>query len=190
MKELTYKSIFLIRVSELLNSCDDVLAVQPVLQAIYKDIHKETPLVKAIDVKLVESKYLFNYFYQIEPTSVYAIQVEHFDYKAFLWIERDEWCLDDGYFSIDRIAKELAKAEMFGRIPENVKELYQLLMDEYWSFKPVQFPVFDGLEPKDMDEVLSYDSNYVLAGKVLENIEVITRQDWDRLCDNEKHWFE
>ena len=190
MRALEYKSEFSRRVSAVLSSNNDVVAVKPLLQEIYSGLDQETPLVQAVDVTLVESKCLFSYFYQIEPTSSFAIQIEHFDYKVFLWIEQEEWCLGDDLFDIDRIAEELSSAQMFGRIPENVKELHQLLKEEYWDFRPVKFPIFEGQEPKDMEEVLSYDRSYVLAGTMLDNLEVIERQDWERLCENEKHWFE
>jgi len=190
MRELTYKLKFTERVSELLRSSEDVTVVQPAIQEIYDNLKQETPLAKDVEVTLVELSSLAGYFYQLDPTSPSAIMIEHVGYKSFLWQERYEWCLDDSYFNIDDIVGNLSDAELFRMFPENVRELHKLLKMQYWEFKPELFPLYDNRGPNDMREILSFDKNYVLAGLTLENIEVIRRQDWNRLCDNEERWFE
>jgi hypothetical protein len=115
--------------------------------------------------------------------------ITHTNYDAYLWTDCDGWCLDDSLFNVDKIAIELANAPLFNKVPENVKELENLLLENIWCFEPGKLPSFKANRPQDDFEVLSWDNEYVLTGTSLENLTVLRREEWDKLCHRENNWF-
>ncbi|WP_105103042.1 hypothetical protein [Microbulbifer pacificus] len=160
-------------------------------RALFAGIDLGYSLVKPFSIDLIETESLrYSIFYQSGPNlSKNAIQIAHVDYLAYLWKDGGEWCLDDELYQPLEIARKLVEAPLLKMIPENVKELENLLVNGFWGFG-YNLPKFDGGRPDDICEVLSWDSSNILIGTKLENISVVSRPEWDCLTNNENHWFE
>ncbi len=129
-------------------------------------------------------------FYQLDyGLSEEAIEISHVHYDAYLWKEDNHWCLDADHETPYEIARQLSEAPVFNKVPENVKHLLQLLQTGEWVFSE-HLPKFEGEPPRDTGEVISWDSNHILTGTRLNNLNVMTRREWDQLTHNENHWFD
>ena len=189
MKEANCKSEFVKNIEQLLDSTEDIGKVYSGLTGLYSCVLKETPLVNPIAISLVDAKILYHYFYQISPDYSETIEITEGNQNTYLWMDDGSWCLDDGFWNNSKIAQAMANSPMFNSVPENIRELYSLLNEKKWRFSSEELPVFGGRAPGDAREVLSYDENYILAGTNLDTISVISRKDWDDLCQRENNWF-
>ena len=191
MKKYEKIDSFKSEIHHLLSSLDDVKLAFEKIKPIYSDLILEIPLLKPFDIKLVKTKSLqYQVYYQSSPKmSKNSIVIVNNNYDAYLWVDCDGWCLDDSFNNVDEIASKLCKVPAFENIPESVRELKSLIVEGHWLYREGGFPVFGGEPPSDMREVLSWDSSDVLVGTNKENIEVMPRLEWQKLCERENSWF-
>ncbi len=150
------------------------------------------PLLVPYEISLVETEKLrYSEFYQAGPElSKYAIEIKGIEYCEYLWRDTGEWVFADEYYKPSDIAEQICKAGLFVSAPENVNDLRLLLAQGRWRYSSAEFPKFDGAEPADLLEVLSWDSKNVMVGTKLENIEVVSREEWIKLVIRESGWLE
>lgn len=144
------------------------------------------------EISLVKSEKLrYSEFYQAgAELSLYAIEIKGPKYREYIWRDAGEWVLADEFYKPNDIAREICKAGLFTQMPESVKDLKFLLTQRFWTFIPGEFPKYGGVPPEDLLEVLSWDNDFLLVGTKLENIEVISRDEWDSLLTRERSWLE
>ncbi len=189
MKDAICKSEFIKKVQQLLDSTVDVDKVNSRLPELYSCVLKEIPLINPIAMSIVDSTKLYHYYYQINPDFGKAIEIVEGEQNTYLWMDDGSWCLDDQFRSSAKIAKSMANSSMFNCVPENIRELNLLLTEKHWRFSTEDLPIFGGVPPADAREVLSYDDNYILAGTNLDTLSVLSRKEWDDLCQRENTWF-
>lgn len=121
-------------VHHLLSSMEDVKLACEKIKPIYSDLILDIPLLKPFEIELVKTKSLqYEVYYQSSPEmSKHSIAIINNSYEAFLWVDRDGWCLDDNFYNLDEIASSLCKAPAFENIPENVRELKSLIVEGRW----------------------------------------------------------
>ena len=142
-------------------------------------------------LKLIKTQSLkYRVFYEgsIDKSEL-SIMITHKGFEAYLWSDEGGWCLNDFDNNVEDIVEQLTLAPVINLVPENVKDLRKLLEEEYWSWNSGLLPGFNGKCPKDKDEVVSWDEDFILVGTKIENLEVIKRDDRAKLCEREKSWF-
>ena len=191
MKEHHLKKRFKDEISNILQSEKDLEEALKPLKGIYRSIGLSLSPAFPFKLELIETESIrYSVFYEGSPDmSKHTIMITNEGYEAYLWTDCDGWCLDDDYYDIEEISFQLSNAPIINKVPENVRELKKLLDDKYWSFNKGQLPSFEGDKPKDDDEVLSWDSAYVLTGTSLDNLASMKREEWDELCTREQNWF-
>ena len=187
MKKFDNTQLLEKKIFELLSKENDVSVACKKLSEIYCGLSQELPLLTPFQVKLVKSKSLqYSIFYQTPPKmSQYSIAILNHKYDAYLWTDCDGWCFDDLLYDLKDISKELSSPHVFEMIPQNVRELKSLIDEGYWLFLPDNLPTFDGNPPVDLREVLSWDPVNVLVGTSVQNMEIVTRKEWDNICKRE-----
>lgn len=191
MKQYNHKEQFVSNIHELLKVSSNIQTTTFELGKIYTEATNEIKLAKPFKIELIDSESIQYSVYYQEPINMSSqtISITHKGYNVYLWMDSEGWCLDDSFYGYNEISISLANAPLFDKIPENVKELRPLMLDEYWEFKINEMPFYTGIKPTDSEEVLSWDDRYLLVGTNIENITLVSREDWDRLCNNECHWF-
>ena len=191
MKEHHLKKRFKDEISNILLSEKDLEKALKPLKGIYHSIGLSLSPAFSFKLELIETKSIrYSVFYEGSPDmSKHTIMITNESYEAYLWTDCNGWCLDDHYYDIEEISFQLSNAPIMNKVPENVRELKKLLDDKYWSFNNGQLPSFEGDKPKDDDEVLSWDSAYVLTDTRLDNLASMKREEWDELCAREQNWF-
>lgn len=191
MKEYAGKRKLIESLAMVLEKNGDIDSTLEEFRALFANIDLGCSLAKPFSIDLIETERLrYSIFYQSGPDlSKNSIQISHVGYWAYLWKDGGEWCLDDEHYKALEIAQELVEAPLLKMIPENVKDLGSLLVKGFWRFG-YNLPKFDGGAPDDLGEVLSWDGSNILIGTKLENISVVSRAEWNRLTNNENHWFE
>ncbi|WP_020405311.1 hypothetical protein [Hahella ganghwensis] len=190
MKEHHLKHKFEAEAKRILESSHDLTMANNLFRAYYDSMLSFIPCGVPFQVEIIDTESIrYSVYYQSCPSmSEQALMITNVGYDAYLWMEDGGWVLDDDYYSTVEIAKALAETPLLNKIPENIRELKKLLDDGYWVFSPEQFPKFNDQPPCDTTEVLSWDDNYILTGTKSENMAIMTRNDWDKLCDREANW--
>jgi hypothetical protein len=73
-------------------------------------------------------------------------------------------------------------------MPEDVREILYLLGKESWSFS-LLLPYLSQKIPTDLDEIVSWDDDYLITGTTLENISLVSRDEWEEIKKRER-WYE
>lgn len=191
MKEYAEKRKLIRSLEGILEKNGDISSTIEEFRIVFASIDLGYSPIKPFSIDQIETEDLrYSVFYQSGPNlSKNAIQISHVDYWSYLWKDDDEWCLDGDLYTSLEIARELAETPLLKMIPENVKELENLLVKGFWGLSN-NLPKYDGGAPDDIEEVLSWDGSNILTGTKLENISVVSRAEWNRLTNNEKHWFD
>ena len=191
MKSYLFKKQFSDEIIKVLSAASRVEDALVPLSSVYEAIIKSLPFISQFQLSLVKTESLrYSVFYQGSPDmSENSIMISNVEYEAYLWIDSNKWCLDDDLYKVNEIAHQLSEAPLFNNIPENIRELEYLLKGKYWKFSTENLPCFGGEKPNDENEVLSWDKKYILAGTSLNNLAIIPRDEWNRLCNNESNWF-
>jgi len=191
MKKHEYLPIFEEKLIDILNHSKRIKPLFKKLNAAFKQIQLIIPLAKAVTIKLVETESLrYSVFYQSgNNLSKHAIVILHNNYENYLWFDGGELYFNDDNLYSDDIAKCLASIPTLVSYPETVKDLYWLIKSDLWNFSLHRFPKFNDKPPEDIDEVLSWDETHLMIGNSINNIEIVTREYWDKLCFKEKNWF-
>ncbi len=157
----------------------------------FKLVYKEIPLLLPYELNLVKTEELrYSEFYQTGPDlSEFAIEIKGSKYCEYLWKDLGDWVLADEFYTPAEIAEQVCNAPIFTQMPENVKELKWLLSEGCWRFMPEDLPKFGGITPEDSLEIISWDNQYLLVGTQLENIEMVSRDEWDRIRTRETYWL-
>ncbi|MEM9103930.1 MAG: hypothetical protein AAGB12_16600 [Pseudomonadota bacterium] len=174
-----------------LQSSIDIVETQKRLCLLYETLTQEIPCAKPFSISIIpikEIQYSFFYTPISKEMSLQALSITNTNYQAYLWLESQEWVLNDYDRDVVTISEELSKTPLLNKRPENIRELKYLVDNNFWIFRPEHFPVFSPEKPEDTDEVLSWDNQYVLAGTSASNMEIIKRSDWDALCRRDKDW--
>lgn len=177
-----YKQLF-----TALNEIESIETLMSAIHETFKLVYDELPLLIPYEISLVETEALrYSEFYQSGPElSRHAIEIRGIEYCEYIWRDTGEWVLADEYYNAEAIVQVICRAELFTQVPENVNDLMLLLRWRRWQFASQQLPNFGGLKPKDSLEVLSWDSNNLLVGTNIDNIEVVSRDEWDKLLARE-----
>ena len=175
----------------LLGSTSDLDLVISKLNLIYAQIISLFPLAKPIEIETINSNRLTSLgFYQLDPNiSDKVLHIKQKGFGAYLWYETPGWCIDDESNDIELISEQLVSTPFLENEPRSVKELRDLIKGDIWSFNKDLLPNFGGSSPKDNLEVLSWDLKNLLVGTHIDNITVISRDEWDKLCEREKGWL-
>ncbi len=192
MKTYPHRKKFIYNIESLLNRSVDVNYVLQEIRKIYSDIAIETPCMTRFSFDLVDTESLRNVeFYQIpsESLSNKSIEISHTKLIEYIWLEDGEWCYGDTEYGAQDIATALSEATFFKQYPETVKDLQKLLNDGLWVFEKSRFPSFGDARFSDFDEVLSWDEKHVMVGTTLENAEVVSIEEWNRITTNESSWL-
>lgn len=191
MKEHLYKNTFRDKIKNILVTENEVEKAYLAFQNEYHSLDKNLAPAFPFELELIETESLrYSVFYQGSvEMSERTIMITHKGYDAYLWTDIDGWNLDDDYNDVDEIVHHLALAPVIHKVPESVKELKKLLDEGYWSFNNGHLPSFKGEKPKDDVEVISWDSDFVLVGTKLDNLEIMKRNEWAKLCEREQNWF-
>ena len=132
-------------------------------------------------------------FYEPAERSEDSVRISHAAESRCVWKQYDVWTMDtytDYFEGPAEIAKALLQFEVFQQYPENVRELLAVLRNGLWTFGANSVPTFGGATPADVREVVSWDETNVLCGTTIANLQVVTRGEWQSLCDRESGWFE
>ncbi|TQV88588.1 hypothetical protein [Aliikangiella coralliicola] len=191
MKEHHYKNTFRDNIKNILITEKDVEKAFLAFQDEYHSLDKNLAPAFPFELELTETESLrYSVFYQGSvEMSEQTIVITHKGYDAYLWTDIDGWNLDNEHTDVDEIVRQLSSAPIINKVPESVKELKKLLDDGYWSFNNGQLPSFKGERPEDDKEVFSWDSDFVLVGNKLDNLEIMKRNEWAKLCEREQNWF-
>ena len=175
----------------LLCSTSDLDVVIYELGVIYSQVNSLFPLAKSVEIETINSNRLTSLgFYQLDPNiSDKVLHIKQKGFSAYLWYETRGWCIDDESNNIEFISEQLVSTPFLENEPKSVKELYDLIKGEIWSFNKGLLPNFGGNRPKDHNEVLSWDFKNLLVGTHSDNIAVVSRDEWDRLCERENGWL-
>lgn len=178
-------------IASLLDSTSSLNIVISELNLIYAQVISLFPLAKPVEIEVISSNKLTSLgFYQLDPNiSDEVLHIKQKGFSAYLWCETLGWCIDDESNDIKFISDRLVSTPFLDNEPRSVKELYDLLKGGIWSFNKDLFPNFAGNRPNDDIEVLSWDLKNVLIGTHIDNITVVSREEWDRLCEREIDWL-
>lgn len=162
------------------------------MKVAFELVYREIPLLIPYELNLEETEKLrYSEFYQAGPElSKFAIEIKGPKYCEYIWRDTGEWVLADEFYTAKDISVAIGKANLFTQVPETVKDLMLLLTQGFWKFIPGELPKYGGAEPEDTLEVLSWDAKNLLVGTKLENIEVISREEWDNLSARETSWLQ
>ncbi len=117
-----------------------------------------------------------------------AIKVYQGEDSYFIWKEDTNWYLDDYYHCTNHdISIKLSEFKVL-QIPANVFEIQKLITNGLWKFDKNNIPKLSEIEPDDVEEVISWDDQHVLIGTTVENLEVVSREEWVKIMQREK-WF-
>ena len=178
------------KVEALLNSTRNVDLARDKIEAIYKDILDDYPLANPISVDISVTEKLRNsVFYQTPAEWMSEKHINIDSGRFYLWVEQGEWCLNDECFGIASISDKLDQSEILHRDPDSVRDLKELILAGYWEFSAKELPIFSGPKPCDLDEVLSWDEINILMGTTKENMNVVTRTEWDSIISRERDWL-
>ena len=190
MKQIENISVYAHKFHEAFQKAEGVAEALAFLSEAYKEISDCHPYFNPFKLKLIDTKSIQHTVYYQEPPGISdeTIEITNTAYDGHIWKDDDGWCLDDRYWGVDRISQELAKCFLYTNYPENVKELKVLLEGRFWNLCQT-LPNFGGKTPEDMNEVLSWDEQYILVGTKLDNIAIMSKADWEELCQRENNWF-
>ena len=190
MKPYRRLKLFKEKIEILLSSTKDVDVARNEIETLYKNILKDYPLAKPVIVAVsITEKLRNNVFYQtpIEWMSEKYIDIDSGNFN--LWVERDEWCLNDEHFDITLISNSLAQSEILHRDPDSVRDLMELILGGHWEFSCKELPKFSVCIPNDLGEVLSWDERNILIGTTKENMSMVSRDEWGSIISREKDWY-
>lgn len=192
MKSIVVKKDVFNKLERALYKSDSTVELIDKIGDAFRVVYEEVPLSIPYKISQVETETLrYSEFYQSGPDlSKFAIEVSGPEYCEYIWRDSKEWVMADQFYEPAEIAKKMCKAPVFNQTPESVKDLNLLLRAGYWKFIPEMFPKFGGNPPGDQLEVVSWDFQNLLIGTKLENIGLVSREEWDNILTREKHWFE
>ncbi len=178
-------------IESLLRSTSNLDVVIYELGLIYSQVSSLFPLAKSVEIETINSNRLTSLgFYQLDKKiSDKVLHIKQKGFGAYLWHETRGWCIDDESNDIEFISEQLVSTPFLDNEPKSVKELYDLIKGEIWIFNKNLFPSFGGSCPKDRIEVLSWDLKNLLIGTNIDNMAVVSREEWDKLCEREKGWL-
>ena len=179
----------------LVSAIDNVQTVDVLIEKIreaFEIIYRELPLLVPYQINLeITEKLRYTEFYQAGPElSKHAIEIKGPKYCEYIWRDTGEWVLADEFYTAKEISAEICNSKLFTQVPETVKDLMFLLTQGYWKFVTVGLPKFGGVKPEDSLEVLSWDTQNLLVGTKLENIEILSREEWNNLAARETNWLQ
>ena len=192
MKQISSKTQIYNDLLDALNELDTTDKLIECVRKSFKLAYVELPLLVPYEINLVEIESLrYSVFYQSGPeVSNYAIEIKGPKYCEYIWRDTGVWVLADEFFTPENIAENICKADLFTQMPESVRDLRFLLAHGYWGFIPEELPKFSGGRPRDSLEVLSWDMDYLLVGTTLENVDVVSRVEWDNISSREINWIQ
>ena len=172
-----------------LGQTDDVLELSELLSRIYGDVSEKRSWLSEFSVSLDRTiHHMDDWDYCKGFHSVDAIVINQgFGEARVIWREGDEWSLSDRYTGHLVIAKQLSKWPSL-EMPEDVREILYLLGKESWSFS-LLLPYLSQKIPTDLDEIVSWDDDYLITGTTLENISLVSRDEWEEIKKRER-WYE
>lgn len=196
MKNIESRDIIFEKITSSLTLFDTIEDTLNKLKAAFDLIYQEEPLIKPCTFRLTKTNKL-PYFDRncFWPNSMSQLAIEISDPSCcehalqHLWRDGDEWNFAEEYNTPATIAREICNAPIFTNIPECVHDLDYLLVCNAWTFILERMPTFDGNPPKDQLEVISWDKKFVLVGTQIENIEVLSREEWSNILSRETAWL-
>ncbi|HEX9061283.1 MAG TPA: hypothetical protein VF941_13975 [Clostridia bacterium] len=167
-----------------LNQNIDIDIVCNEINICFKSVNLESEYIKNFEIGLVPTKDVISepWFYDPKYYSEKAIEISQSKQKKYIWIENGKW-ENDYHNSNDKIAGYLSDWSCF-EFPKNIKSMLYLIREGHRTLNP-NLPILSEKTIIDTNEVYSWDDKYVLTGTSIENIAMITIEQWERIVKNE-----
>ena len=173
----------------LLQTCAEIDLLFPELRKYFEFISRQVPWIDSFMLTCEKtSQHIEFYYYDPETQSAEAIVLKQNSEFQFLFREEDHWNLNDEVRDNEEIAREILTWSAL-RDPQTVREVMDLIKNGFWRFDAQQIPKLSGEPPVDLREVISWDDKCVLTGTTIQNMDVITREEWQRIVARE-HWYD
>lgn len=190
MKQVENIDKYILRFRDALHKARSISDALTLLSTVYKELENDHTYFGSFKLELIDTRRIQSIIYYQKPPGISdeTIKISSHGYEGYIWKDSDGWCLDDDYWGADKISRELVKCFVCANFPENVRELKDLLKGGFWALRP-NLPCFGGLPPDDINEVISWDNRFVLVGTKIDNLVVVSRDEWEELCKREQNWF-
>lgn len=148
----------------------------------YDNINKEFPWCNPFSVTIEETRdHITPWYYHPDTQSKNCVVVRQNVEVHAIWKEEDLWSLDDESNDIKIISNHLCQWKALDSL-RSVRGIKFLIEKGFWLFDAAIIPKLSGAPPDDMEEVISWDLKNILAGTKADNLYIVTREEWDRIC--------
>ncbi|QDT40278.1 hypothetical protein Pan241w_03340 [Gimesia alba] len=175
-------------VLSLLQRCFEVDRLFPELQRTFQLISSRLVWIDPFVITLQETKNNIDpWYYDTEFQSDYSIVLQQASESKYLFREFNYWNLDDDVKENEEIVNQILSWSAT-RKPKNVREIMGLIKDGFWRFDTQTIPKLSAQCPADIQELISWDEKCVLTGTNMQNMDVITREQWKQVAEREQ-WY-
>ncbi|MDH5180495.1 MAG: hypothetical protein OEZ39_19425 [Gammaproteobacteria bacterium] len=171
-----------------LKICRSLEGMKEILTGCFAGVIEKMAWVKPFHIYLDQTKdYIPSYYFDSDSYSQQCLVINNGPDEQFLYLNEKNWNLNDYEENLQIIAGHLVKWQALS-CPKNVMAVQELIEKDCWELSAKTLPRLSDNVPADTEELLSWDDKCVLTGTSKENMMVITRQQWDKIVENET-WF-
>ena len=161
------------------------------IKNLFLKVLKPYPYMNSPELKLISTDSLkFSVWYQDPNAITETLNIHQTECDLYLWRCADQkWYLNDLYNNPEEISMMLLDGiPCFKCIPENPREVQDLLKNKLMHFDLDKFPIFSEKAPLDKREVLTWDDRFILVGTHVENLKIYSHREWGDLIQRENYF--